>query len=356
MADEQLAPEWVFEGKKALEFSDSEYITPDEIERIEAMAESLSDDGMVSERERIEASVGKGSLYHVSSKWDSKVKASLKEYAVVCGMDMSKFKIIDPEIVVDLKPALVAHDYRVFFNKVSKIKLAEKGVENLNDLSREEQKDLFKEVDKLYEAENEVLSMHDPFKLDKLGDMSHMEETNWQDTKRQANLGYKPSMEGSVVPVRGGEDYFVNSDVSPGRGMNSITDPKAIETYAESEEEDTGARLRRENEERSNSREVKHKAWQDEKVASMEGSEILPQGKVFPTEAMNAQPGIRGTDVFGLDSVPEKTEGEKIAQANEDRRKEIQGSDKEDHEFIPKKAPVRGISDTFASELAKHLK
>lgn len=45
-----------------------------------------------------------------------------------------------------------------------------------------------------------------------------------------------------------------------------------------------------------------------------------------------------------------------ISEANEDRRKEIQGEDKEEHEFELQKNPARQISDTFGEELKKYLK
>ena len=112
---------------------------------------------------------------------------------------------------------------------------------------------------------------------------------------------------------------------------------------------------KRQNEEKAAGRETHHKEWEQEKIDAMEKSEIIPKGNVFPTEAMNAQPGIRG-DVFDFDNIPEKTAGEQISDRNEEHRKEIQGNDKEEHEFTMKSATVRGISDTFSSELEKALK
>ena len=167
-------------------------------------------------------------------------------------------------------------------------------------------------------------------------------------------MSLRPSIDGGIVPIRGGEDYNKNPETRTARGQNSIGNEDAIKNFVEGEQEDTGARLKRENEERRNA-EAKHKEWEQDKIEQMGDTSIVPKGNVFPTESLNAQPGIKGDDPFGLDVIPEKTQGEKIAEANDERRKKIQGEDKEDFKFSSSKAPVRSISDLFGEELKKHL-
>jgi len=320
----EFAPDWVFEGSNTPEFSDSEYITSDTYNVIKSMPDSLDADALVIERDRIEACAKKGSLYHCSKSWDAQSRSALKEYAIVCGMDLTKFHTVSPEEVVE--------------------KYA----------SSESRFD--KQMDRGLGISKEEASMiEDPFKLDTAGDNDYMKEASWEDVKKPLTLNNRPSMMSNAIkPVRGGEDYFENSDIPVARGRNSINNPGAIEALAENEQEDTGARLKRENEERASQREANHESWEQGKVDAMEFNDIIPKGKVFPTEVMNAQPGIRG-EVFDFDSIPEQSEGEKLAKANDDRRKLIQGEDAEAHEFMPRKAPVLSISDTFGAELAKHL-
>jgi len=351
ISEEKMAPEWVFNGNEAVEFSNSEYITSDEALRISNISTDINEDALIEERDYIEKCATDGSLYHYNSKWPEDIKRSLKEYAMVCGMDMSKFQAVDPEKISHESQS----DYGVYFSEKLQEKLSEKGVHELDQLSNKDQRDLFKAANKGWESKNEDITMlNDPFKLEEKSDMSHMSKANWEDVKGQSNLADKPSMTSSVRPVRGGENYFENSFSNIARGQNSISDADAIKTMVECETEDNGARLRRENQEKTESKKAEHKRWEDEKIASMEKLEIVPKGNVFPTESMNAQSGIKA-EPFDFSTVPEKTDGEKIAEANEQRRKVIQGQKKEKHEFELNKAPTRQISDTFAESLKKAL-
>ena len=357
MAEEKTAPSWLFEGSDAPEFSDSDYIINEEFSRIRLMPDRLSEADLVSERETIDACAEKGSLYHYSVKWEPATKSALKEYALVCGMELSKFRAVDPEIVIEANCGLShqSSDYDSFFQTKLQEKLKENGINSLDDLSEGEQKGFFKEVDKSWKGKGEVTAMlNDPFKIDEKADMSHMEKANWEDSKKQGNMDLRPSMKGGIIPLRGGEDYNKNPETRTVRGQNSIGNEDAIKDLVESEQEDTGVRLRRENEERRNT-EAKHQEWERDKIEQIGDVSMVPKGNVFPTESLNAQPGIKGDDPFGLDAVPEKTQGEKIAEANDKRRKAIQGENKEDFKFSSSKAPVRRISDLFGSELKKHL-
>ena len=339
IADEKLAPNWAFDEIKSASVNDWVFhgFSEEEIERIKGLAtEILSEDQIVDERDCIEQCASSSSKYHYSSKWNDETKKSLREYAIVCGMKMDNFVEVDvDQIVVDRN--IIASDVR----DARMVKEAET------------------EIDLL-----QKLKSNDPFKIDELGDMSHLEETNWQDVKKQENLTDKPSMmSGAVKGLRGGEDYFENSYTQTAKGQNSITNPNAIKDFVESEVEDNGARLKRENEAKVEAKKAEHAEWEQGKIDEMEHKDIIPKGKVFnTTEGMNAQSGLNTPSSqmgvyadFDPNDIPEKTVGETLAKRNEDRRQEIQGKDKEKHEFSMKSASVRSISDTFAEELKKHI-
>ena len=313
MAEEKMAPQWVFDQKNTSEFFDKEALSSNELKRISKMSSTISDDEIVEEKDRIEVCASNKTPYYYNGKWSDSVKSELKEYAVICGMDMNKFRSANPSSIV------VA--------------------ENEND-------NMVKTASKL--------EIKDAFKIDEKIANSY-EKSKWvAEAKNASRLSEKPSMNG-IIPIRGGEDYFANSNPKTARGQNSITEPDAIDKFANNEKEDVGARLKRENKEKEESKKTRHEEWQKDKIAAMDGKEIVPnRGRVYPTESLNAQPGIRG-EVFDFDKVPERTEGEKIKEANEDYRKKIRGENKQKHEFTTEKSPSRSISDTFGEELKKFL-
>jgi hypothetical protein len=67
--------------------------------------------------------------------------------------------------------------------------------------------------------------------------------TNWQTIYKASKLTDKPSMTASIKPIRGGENYLINTDVKVPSSQNSIAIPDAIEKMIKSEKIDTGARL-----------------------------------------------------------------------------------------------------------------
>jgi len=317
MSEEKMAPEWIFQNKQASRHIDKETVSTEEMKRLASLPSNVSDKNVVEEKDRIEACATNKKPYHYSAQWPDSIKSELKEYAMVCGMDMSKFKSINPNSIEASSSGIV--------------KTASSGVA---------------------EVEPEKLVI-DAFKIDEKIASSH-EKTKWQaEGKDATKLADRPSMIG-IVPIRGGEDYFANSESKVARGQNSISDPDAIGKMSQSSIEDTGARLKRENAEKESAKKTRHEDWQKEKIAAMEGKEILPGRKVFPTESMNAQPGIKG-NIFDFNNVPDKTEGEQIKQANQERKEQIRGKEKGKFEFVLHKNPTMNISEDFGEELKKHL-
>jgi len=327
MASEKEVPDWAFgldnNNDVQTDFIENVYINKNDLGRI---ANCIFDENrIVIERNIIEKRVASGNPYYYNQEWTDGVKSELKEYALACSMDMSKFKPIASRTI-------------------------EASCESMVRTAQSNP-----------DSDEQISIVLDPFHLD-------IEERNvkgdWEKISGEQRLGDKPSMmSGAVKGVRGGEDYSTNSDIHPAANQNSITNPNAIEQLAESEKEDNGVRLSRERDERELAKEAKNKEWEQEKIASMEHIDIIPKGNVFPTEVMNAQPGLNTPSSqmgvyakFDADSIPDKTEGERISEANETRRKSIQGEDKAKGGFQMNKAPVRSISDDFGDALKKALK
>lgn len=320
MSEEKMAPEWVFDNNQATEYIDKKTLKSEDVNSILKLSIDITDNDVVMEKDRIEKSASSGSVYYYNMQWPSKIKDELKEYASVCGLDASKFKAVHPaELTSEIK---VASDSKII--KTASV------------------------------AESTRVVLSDPFHIDAKITNAH-KKTKWQaEVKNASKLANRPIMYG-IVPIRGGEDYFANAESKVARGQNSITSPDAIEKMAESTEEDTGARLKRENEAKKGARKMNHEEWQKEKVEAMDGKEILPHRRVFPTESMNAQPGIKG-EVFDYSKMPEKTAGEQIKEMNKERKRQIRGEEKAKHEFVVAKNPARVISEDFGEELKKHLK
>ena len=316
MSDDKLTPNWFFEKLTTDSNFSNEYISPDSAQKISAS--TVNDNELVTQRSEIEKCAKEGKSYHYNSKWSNETKSELKEYALACGMDMNKFKAVKQE-----------------------------NIENIISVHKEA--NMNKE-----EAKDSKMVLKDPFKIDEINDKK-IEKENWQEIRKAKNLKDKPSMESRVIPVRGGEDININSDPKTARGQNSIKDPDAIKREIDSGVEDTGARLKRENKEKEASKKTRHEEWQKDKIEAMAGKEIIPNRRVFPTEVMNAQPGIKNQP-FDYSDLPDKTDGEKLKEAQKERKNSIRGEDKKKYDFGLQAETKIGVSDTFAEELKKHLK
>jgi hypothetical protein len=202
----------------------------------------------------------------------------------------------------------------------------------------------------------------DPFNIDVRADTSHMDAANWEQVKKQEVLDAPSVMMGSVIAIGGGEDYFANSDVNPAANQNSITNPDAIQQLAESETLDTGERLRQEKAAKEEQKKADHSEWQQDKIDDMAHNDIVPKGTVFPTESLNAHTGMGHAPVHGgvysdskKQAMPDKTEGEMIAEKNETRKASIQRPQEKEDWQKPSTQSARSISNDFADALAAQL-
>lgn len=335
VAEEKVAPSWAFGSKSLDTYEEKEAIN---LERLNITPpQEVSEATLLTECKQIEVCASSGKTYHYNAAWTTSHVSHLKEYALACGMDASKFKGVDPQSVIRDQDVVVkqASDSR-------NIKLA--AVDN----------------GKL------KIDLGDPFHLEERSDTSHMEKAKWQEVKKQAQMKDAPVMlSGNIIPIRGGEDYFKNTNANANaKNQNSIADPDAIRKMAEGKEEDSGERIRRQLKEKEEAKKQAHMEWQKDIVKAMEHKDIVPKGVVFPTESLNAQPGLnRPSGSMGVyskfdpASIPDKTAGEMIREQNAAERKRINPrTEKVKTEFERSHQSARSISETFAEELKKFVK
>ena len=263
--------------------------------------------------------------------------SQLKEYAMACGLPMNKF----------VKASSTSRNQETIIRTAS---TASTEIVETVEITLENK---LKNV------------MSDPFHIEERTaskDVTSPDKSDWEKVSLAGKLQDSPKMSG-IVPLRGGEDYFTNSDqrITPGR--NSITSPDAIEKLANDTTEDSGARLKREKVEKENRKVAEKANWEKEKIDAMPHRNIVSKGTVFPTESMVAQSGLNSPSSqmgvyakFNPASIPEKTEGEKLAEQNKTRKQSIQRDVVEDNWESPRSQSLRGVSDTFADSLKKFLK
>lgn len=294
-------------------------------------ASVVTDEILSEECDFIDTCATNRSKYCYNSTWPAHVVAHLKEYALASGVEKRKIVGYDPS---EIKQELEKESS----SKKNLTKTA--STQETSDLSA-----LWK----------------DPFKIDEHLEEKAVSVDNWEKVTSSKKLSDRVSFTG-INALRGGEDYNKNSDIDLAKNQNSITNPHAIEALAESDEEDTGVRLRREKEERLAAREQeKENDWQEKVADAEKAMGNYSHGNVFPTESLTAQPGLEreGYGVYkqySPDDVPDKTRGELISEANKERRESIQRKSQKDRSWdTAKSANIRTISDDFASQLKKLL-
>ena len=329
VADEKIAPNWYATEDKVSEVKSSQ-----SEDRHVNLASDVTEDVLACECDRIEECASNGKTYHYNSAWDKVTVSHLKEYALANGMEIEKFKAFDP---------------------ANEIEAATKSIVKTASAQASAQED------SAVEALKNV--MGDPFHIEARSNTDHIKKANWQQVKAEDKLALEPVMESGVIPIRGGEDYFMNSLSSLAKNQNSITAPDAIEKLAESTEEDSGARLRRQKAEKEAAKVTNHKEWEGDQIKAMAENDIVSKGLVFPTEVMNAQPGLgsqmSSSGVYGkfdLKSLPEKTAGEMISEKNAAYKKSIQRPKEVIDWQSNNKAPSRSISNDFGSAIESLLK
>lgn len=334
VAEEKVAPSWAFGNKSLDDYQEKEMV---DLERLNVTpSQNVTEETLLAECKHIELCASSGKTYHYNSTWSDSHISHLKEYASVCGL--TSVKGIDPKVVIEDRTQITQEAQNSRNIKVASVALPDQ-----------------KKID-----------LGDPFHLEERSDISHMEKTKWQEVKKQANMKEVPVMlNGNIIPIRGGEDYFKNSDIKANaKNQNSIADPDTIKNLAEGTKEDNGMMLKRLQKEKEEMKKQTHASWQKDIVDSMEYKEIVPRGKVFPTESMNAQSGLNSPSSkmgvyakFDPENIPSKTQGELIKEQNEAEHKRINPrAEKAKYEFEMSHQANRKISDVFSEQLKKYVK
>jgi hypothetical protein len=284
---------------------------------------------LAKECEEIEKCAAAGKSYYYNTNWKKEDVSHLKEYASTCGLNKDNVKGVDPT--------------------------------ELKDFCENKENPILKTASVSAPVKDTQFIL-DPFHFEKLADTSHMDKKNWQEVKSEAKLKEAPVMANGIVqPLRGGENYFKNSDSKLASNQNSITNANAIKELAESTAIDNGARLKAEQKKKIEAKNISKKEWEQNLVESMK-DDVLAKGKVFPTEVLNAQPGLNAPSSkmgvyakFDPNQIPEKTVGEKIKENNKQAKLAIQRQPKEKSDFKVERAAARSISGLFSEELKKQL-
>lgn len=366
VADEKKAPQWM----------NTDNLIPSHEKHIETLSPSCSTNheyNVDEECDKIEACASSNNTYACNANWPDSTINHLREWAIACGMPRNHFKIVTAQEQQDE----IFELYNTLTEQVEaeQTMSAEEATQRNAELRNNHEPQRWVRKDQVTESETQSITktaqtqteevnplqqaIGDPFHIEERSDTSHMEPDNWASIKPEQKLNDQPAiLNNSIRAIRGGENYNKNRVAGIAQGQNSIASPDAIENLSKSDSRTAGEQLQLDNAERKKQRDAEYGKWEDEKIATMSENKIIPKGNVFPTQVMNAQTGLDHTPskLKPKSSVPEYTEGEKLAEANEQRRKSIQRESKSDNSWQkPRRANVRSISDTFAEELKKNL-
>jgi hypothetical protein len=336
--DVHNVPDWVTAGTHLEAIERNAELLRAGIDRLNVTATSeVNDMCLFEECDQIEKCASSGETYYYNSTWSPDHVGHLREFASVVGLPLDKIIGVDPTSVINREASS---------DQMVKTASAEPQESTMEVALKD--------------------ALGDPFKLDERSNMDHMKQANWEQIAPEAKLKDSPdiAMMGGIMPLRGGEDYRIANQPGLASNQNSIADPGALDRLWNSEEESSGERLARQAREREEAKKSKHEEWQAEKVAQMQADGFEAKGVVFPTEVGNVGSGISSSFMGAyseadLQNLPEKTAGEQLASAAENRRASIQRDvkaeeEKKDWDRI-KEAPSRMVSDHFTDELKKRL-
>ena len=308
VADTTTVPWWLNRtadtSKNVVDFKEATHIA--------SMPADLTEDQLVEERDRIEQCANAKTTYRYSSSWSEGIRKQIVEYASICQVNA---EAVDPTNA----------DLQAFAAQAAGLsKTASTAAVAVNPIA-------------------ELLG--DPFHLDEVGDMKHMATSNWESVRppvRSNDIQPIAMTSASVINIGSVNEASVPRRTRTVPGQNSLLDPNAIQTLAESKDENIVARMRSEAEARKTKRADSNRQRDAEMVAKAEAAEqeipgITPRGSVLATDAKPATGGFKGgTLIASKDTMPELTAGETIRARNQLRQAEIKA----------KKAQDRGSWDT----------
>jgi hypothetical protein len=334
--------------------SDQERVTPT-FERMEASmvrssaAEAadqqwpatLDEAGIADEMERVEKCASEGRDYVYSSEWPAAQVAQLREYAAVCSL---KGKMI-PAKQAKAEPRQPVED-------------ADPDMRRLAEIAAKEQPKVSADL---------ALAVGDPFHLTDKDDRP-AEKDDWQRVAGERKLAASPQFSGGIAPIRGEYEYETSQTLRVRRGENSVADPDAIGKLAK--ELDSGEQLRQANEDRKTERDGARRMWEQEAIAKAKalGAGALPRGNTFMTASAPVPAPQSGIDLKAaiaevaktapqvIPEIPDLTDGEKLRQANKDRRTVIQRAASKDDWQKVKGSTRPSLTDEFSDALEHQLK
>jgi len=270
---------------------------------IKSLPDSIGEDAIYDEREKIEKCASTHNVYYYNSNWDRDAVSQLEEYAGICNC---KIAGVDPKD-------------NSFLQKVSYAKQVEKMASS--------------ETTETPDIKNPLMGLMDPFKLDGDNQKSGAKDKEWEKVSSATKLSQPNVLTNlhSVTSIGGGENYQLNNHMNIRRGQNSIVDPDAIQKAIQDKTEDAGQKMRNEKKELETKRKAEIVSSEKKLVADAKsmGFGSMPAGKVQLTGASFAQPGLKSDDLFRFE-MPSKTLGEELSAQNQTRKSSIQRKDVED--------------------------
>ena len=326
MSSEMSTPEWFNENPINVQTKSASVSVPQEVlTRIASI--QVNENTLCDECDIIEQCANNKSSYFYNTAWSQEYINQLHEYASAVGL--KRGSMVGVSLHGETKQTVVAQSK-------SMVKTASTTEQTKPSLA-----DSLKSL------------WGDPFKIEEKTNTDHMTKENWQQVKAPVIANEKPSMQGINV-IRGGEQHDQNIDVRTAPGRNSITDPKAIETLANSKTEDTGVRLARERQERVDEKKANNRTWEDNIIKAMEHKDIMAKKDIKPTYVqgvINSTVGLKAD----TSTIPEQTEGEKLKSQNTERKASI-SRERDTDKWVPEiQQKNLSISDSFAESLKKHL-
>lgn len=296
-------------------------LNSDRIQRL--IVKELDEDTLSEEFTAIEKCVASKSPYYFNSKWSNDNIDRLKEYASIVGLD----KITSVDLIN------VTTENEMNMTKTASVETKENPINKLKELWK------------------------DPFNIEEKANTDYMKKTDWEKIKKAEKITTVTLDARSVMSLKGGENYNINSNRTVAPGQNSITDPDAIGKLAKSTTKEGGEVIKESIAKRNQEKIDASKTWEKDKIDSMEFRNIVAKGKVFCTENITQQRGSKSIEAlkFNPESIPIHTAGEELSIKN----KENETIRKQEHKERWEKnngESNRNMSDVFAESLKNSLK
>lgn len=320
-------PEWVDAQNETKQRMGE--ITAEDWKRISAS--NLDDEKLVVEFDAIEKCASSKKPYFYNSNWDNTSTNTLKEFAYVNQCQAIPVNVEDKEVKAYLAVNLSSLEKTASAAPVAKTS---------------EKKPII------------PFELIDAFHLDEKGNTDFLKKTDWEKVTTSAKLTENSRLSSGIKRLDGGiENHNISPHLNIKPGQNSVTRPEAIDELSKGAE-DSGERLKRENAERKEERNVAHKEWEKEAMVKAEGFGSLSFNTIKKTEASYCNPGIKDNPVRNAKEIPDKTDGEMLKEKQQARKASIQRASSEDKSWDSLENQYQSthvINDSFSEILKEKL-